>query len=74
MWDMFFNSMKLFFKGKLFRSPAMAFRQGFIGFFVALVGLFILAKWVLPLWLSVFIVAIVVGLLQPWLFKDLKFD
>ena len=60
MWDMFLNSMKLFFKGKLFREPKQVLRQWLIGLAVAVVKL-------------VLLVSLGVGALQPWLFRNLKY-
>jgi len=73
MWTMFSNSLQLFFKGKLFREPGAAFRQWLIGFVVALVALVVLAKIGVPLWLSVVVAALATGVLQPFLFKNLKY-
>lgn len=73
MWDMFVNSMKLFFKGKLFRDPRAVVRQWAIGFAATLVLLVILAKVGVPLAAAIAIAAIGGGALQPWLFKDLKY-
>ena len=60
MWDMFLNSMKLFFKGKLFRESKQVLRQWLIGLAVAVVKL-------------VLLVSLAVGALQPWLFRNLKY-
>lgn len=73
MWDMFTNSLKLFLKGKLFREPLSVLRQWLIGFVVALVVLVALAKLGVPLWLSVAVTALLTGVLQPFLFKNLKY-
>lgn len=73
MWDMFLNSLKLFFRGKLFREPKQVLRQWLIGLLVALVALVILVKLGLAIWLAVLLVSLGVGALQPWLFKDLKY-
>ncbi|MFC4252985.1 hypothetical protein [Sinimarinibacterium flocculans] len=74
MWDMFLNSLKLFFKGKLFRDPAMVVRQWAIGFVPALIAVVVLVKIGLPVWLVVLGVGLIFGALQPWLFKDLKYN
>jgi hypothetical protein len=73
MWEMFSNSLGLFFKGKLFREPGAAFRQWLIGFVVSIAGVVLCVKLGLPMWLAVVIVALAVGLLQPFLFKNLKY-
>ena len=73
MWDMFLNSLKLFFKGKLFREPLQVARQWAIGFGTAVVLLPVLVKLGAPLWLAVIVVALCTGALQPWLFRNLKY-
>lgn len=73
MWDMFFNSLKLFLKGKLFRDPMQVARQWLIGFVVAAVVLPLLVKLGVSLWLAVVVVAFGTGALQPWLFRNLKY-
>ena len=73
MWDMFSNSLQLFLKGKLFREPGAVFRQWSIGFVVALVALVVLVKLGVPLWLSVMLVSLLAGGMQPFLFKNLKY-
>lgn len=74
MWSMFLNSFKLFCKGKLFREPLEVFKQWLIGFVASAVLLIVLVKLGLALWLALVLVAIGVGALQPWLFRDLKYD
>lgn len=74
MLDMFLNSARLFFKGKLFRDPAMVARQWLIGFVMALVVILGLGLTGLPVWLAVLVAGFGAGALQPWLFKDLKYN
>lgn len=74
MWDMFLNSFKLFLKGKLFREPRQVLTKWFIGFALALVLLLVLAKAGVPLWLTIVIASFGAGALQPYLFKDLKYN
>ncbi len=74
MWDMFTNSLRLFVKGKLFRDPHMVLRQWLIGVAVTLLVLVVLAKLGLPLWLAVLLASLGGGALQPFLFKDLKYN
>jgi Flp pilus assembly protein TadB len=73
MLDMFINSMKLFFKGKLFRDPKAVVRQWAIGLAATLAVFVVLAILGLPLTIAVGIAAIAGGALQPFLFKDLKY-
>ncbi len=74
MWAMFLNSFKLFLKGKLFREPLEVLKQWLIGFVAAAVLLIVLVKLGLALWLAVVLVALGIGALQPWLFRNLKYD
>ena len=74
MWDMFINSLRLFLKGKLFREPRAVARQWLIGVVVTLVVLVVLAKLGLPMWLAVLLASLGGGALQPFLFKDLKYN
>jgi len=74
MWTMFVNSLTLFFKGRLFRDPRHVFKQWAIGFCATLVGVIALVKVGLPVWLAVAVAALIGGALQPWLFKDLKYN
>jgi hypothetical protein len=73
MWDMFSNSLRLFLKGKLFREPTAVFRRWLIGFAASLVTLVVLVKLGAPPWIAVSGVAFGAGLLQPFLFKNLKY-
>ncbi|MEW6353792.1 MAG: hypothetical protein AB1469_05785 [Pseudomonadota bacterium] len=74
MWDMFLNSLTLFLRGKLFREPKIVIRQWLIGFAVALAVFLVLAKIGVSLWLAVVVTAFGAGLLQPYLFKHLKYN
>ena len=73
MWDAFSNALSLFVKGKLFRDFNQVVKQTLIGNAVAAVLLIVLAKVGLPLYVTVPLVGIIAGALQPWLFKDLKY-
>jgi hypothetical protein len=73
MWDMFSNSLQLFLKGKLFREPGAVFRQWLIGFGVSLIVVVVLVKVGVPLWIAVAVTALAAGVLQPYLFKNLKY-
>jgi hypothetical protein len=74
MWDMFTNALKLFLRGKLFREPRAVLRQWLIGVAVAAALLVGLALAGAPLWLALAIASTVSGLLQPYLFKNLKYN
>lgn len=74
MWVMFTNSLRLFLKGKLFREPRMVLRLWLIGVAATLVALVVLVKLGVPLWLAVLLASLGGGALQPFLFKDLKYN
>ena len=72
MLDMFMNSVKLFFAGKLFRDNRDVLVQWLKGFGVCLALLLVLGWFVSPL-AGVVVASVVGGLIQPVLFKDLKY-
>lgn len=72
MVDMFLNSVRLFFAGKLFRDSRAVLMQWLKGFAVCLALLLLLGWWVSPL-VGVVVASLVGGALQPLLFKDLKY-
>lgn len=72
MFDMFMNSVKLFFAGKLFRDNGVVMTQWLKGFGVCLVLLLALGWFVSPL-VGVVVASVVGGFIQPLLFKDLKY-
>lgn len=74
MWDMFTNSLQLFLKGRLFREPRMVLRQWLIGVVSALALLVVLVLIGLPLWLAVLLTSLGGGALQPYLFRNLKYN
>lgn len=74
MWGMFINSLQLLFKGKLFRDPLEVFKKWLVGLVAATVLLVVLVKVGVVLWLAVVLVALGIGALQPWLFRDLKYN
>ncbi len=74
MWEMAKSSITLFFRGKLFQNPQLVYRQLAIGIgitIVVVVGLDLVGA---PLWLCGVAGGFVGGLVQPWLFKDLKYQ
>jgi hypothetical protein len=73
MWDLFNSSLQLLLKGKLFREPLTALRQWSIGFLASLFAMVLLVKLGMPLGVAVLLVAMAAGLLQPYLFKNLKY-
>ena len=72
MFDMSMNSVKLFFAGKLFRDNRDVLVQWLKGFGVCLALLLVLGWFVSPL-AGVVVASVVGGLIQPVLFKDLKY-
>ena len=74
MWPMFTNSLRLFLKGKLFRDPAAVLQRWLAGFAAAFVAVSVLGILGLPVWFAVLMPALGVGLAQPYLFRDLKYD
>ena len=72
MFDMFLNSVKLFFAGKLFRDNRVVMTQWLKGFGVCLALLLVLGWFVSPL-VGVVVASAVGGFIQPLLFKDLKY-
>lgn len=72
MFDMFMNSVKLFFAGKLFRDNRVVLTQWLKGFGVCLALLLVLGWFVSPL-AGVVVASAVGGFIQPLLFKDLKY-
>jgi hypothetical protein len=73
MWPMFTNSFRLFLKGRLFRDTKAVALRWLIGVGASLVALVALRVVGAPLWLAVAVPSVGVGLLQPYLFRDLKY-
>jgi hypothetical protein len=73
MWSMAFTSIGLFFRGKLFANPGHVYRQLAIGVLFTAIVLFALAATALPVWVAALIAGFCGGMLQPWLFKDLRY-
>lgn len=73
MFDMFWNSVLLFFKGKLFHDFPKVLMLAGIGMAVAAVILVAMAHMGAPLWLAVAVAGLCAGALQPRLFRDLKY-
>lgn len=72
MLEMVKTSIILFFRGKLFRDPQQVYRQLAIGVAVALFIFLALTKFTgMPI--AALVAGFIGGVLQPYLFKDLKF-
>jgi len=72
VFDMFLNSAKLFFAGKLFRDNRVVLVQWAKGFGLCL-ALLLLLGWFVSPWVGVVAASLVGGFIQPLLFKDLKY-
>jgi uncharacterized oligopeptide transporter (OPT) family protein len=72
MLDMFLNSVKLFFAGKLFRETRAVMMQWLKGFALTLAAMLVFGFLVSPL-AGVVVASLVGGFIQPLLFKDLKY-
>jgi hypothetical protein len=73
MWEMFKNSILLFFRGRLFADPTRVYRQLAIGVAATALLLTVTVMAGTPLWLGAVIAGLVGGALQPYLFKDLRY-
>jgi hypothetical protein len=74
MWEMAKSSIVLFLRGRLFSEPHKVYRQTAIGAAVTAVILILLALLGVPLVLAAAVAALVGGALQPYLFKDLRYQ
>ncbi len=74
MFEMFLNSVTLFIKGKLFQDLDSVIKKACIGMAIAAFLVIFLVKTGLPLWLAIIIASLVSGGIQPYLFKDLKYQ
>jgi hypothetical protein len=72
--DLFLQSALLFLRGKLFRSPLHVAQRAAVGVVVTALSCVLLVKWMGTLWPPVLVSALLGGALQPWLFKDLKYN
>ena len=73
MWEMAKSSISLFFHGRVFANPGQVFRQLLIGIVITAIILVGLVKLGAPLVTAAIIAGLVGGVLQPWLFKNLKY-
>ncbi len=74
MWEMAKHSVVLFFQGRLFQDYGAVFRRLAIGVLLTTVVFLLLALPGLPLWVAAAVSGFVGGLLQPYLFRDLKYS
>jgi hypothetical protein len=73
VFQMFANSAQLFLQGKLFRDGRQVFSQWLKGFVLTL-GVLLIAGWLFTPLIGVILGSLVGGALQPYLFKDLKYN
>lgn len=73
MWGMTQHSIALFFRGKLFAEKAKVYRQLLIGVLVTAAVLVAAAKLGAPIWLAAPTAALIGGILQPYLFRNLRY-
>ena len=73
MLDMVMHSIQLFFQGKLFQNPTEVLRQIAVGTLVTAVVMIAAALAGAPLWLAGALAGLAGGLLQPFLFRNLKY-
>ncbi len=73
MWEMAKHSILLFFQGKLFQDYGMVFQKLGMGILLTVVLFLVLALIGAPLWLAAAVAGFAGGLVQPYLFRDLKY-
>lgn len=73
MWEMAKSSIVLFVQGRLFKDIGSVMRQAIIGVIITVGVLVGLSFAGLPLWAACTIGGFIGGIVQPYLFKDLKY-
>lgn len=73
MWEMAKTSITLFLRGKLFQDTGQVMRQIAMGVVTTAVVLVGLAVAGVPLWAAALVAGLLGGMMQPYLFKDLKY-
>lgn len=73
MWDMAKNSMNLFLQGRLFKDPGKVLVQIMLGIVFTALVLVGLSFGGVPIWGAAAAAGLLGGMLQPYLFKDLKY-
>ncbi|MEM1264172.1 MAG: hypothetical protein AAGH76_17365 [Pseudomonadota bacterium] len=73
MFEMFLNSVTLFFRGKLFKEKGKVYRQVLLGAVLTAAICVALVLAGAPTVVSLCVGAMIGGAVQPWLFKDLKY-
>jgi hypothetical protein len=73
VFQLFVSSVQLFLRGRLFRDGRQAFSQWLKGFVITLAVMVIAGLMFMP-WVGVILGSLIGGALQPYLFKDLKYN
>ena len=73
MFQLFASSVQLFLRGRLFRDGRQVFSQWLKGFAITLAVMVIAGLMFMP-WVGVILGSLIGGALQPYLFKDLKYN
>ena len=73
MRRIFTIAVQLFTKGDLFRSPFTVLKQWSKGFLFTLTLFLLIGYFVNPL-TGIIVASLVGGALQPWLFRDIKYQ
>jgi hypothetical protein len=74
MFQMLYDATRLFIRGKLFRDPVLVVRLWAIGMAWTTGAMLALFQLGAPLWVALTLPAFGGGMLQPWLFRDVKFN
>ncbi|PHS18272.1 MAG: hypothetical protein COA86_09025 [Kangiella sp.] len=74
MFDMLLSSITLFIQGKLFKDLGTLAIKLLIGIVVTVVICIGAVKFGLDIWIAIIIASVIGGAIQPYLFKDLKYQ
>jgi len=74
MFDMLLSSITLFIQGKLFKDLGTLAIKLLIGIVVTVVICIGAVKFGLDIWMAIIIASVIGGAIQPYLFKDLKYQ
>ena len=72
MFQTFLHSATAFIQGRLFKDTGHAVGRGIVGVVLVLAAFFLLSTRV-PLWVAAVLAGFVGGIVQPRLFRDLKY-
>jgi len=74
MFELFLQSITLFMRGKLFQKPLHVARQAAFGMVITALVCVALTRLLGVLWVAVPVSALLGGMVQPFLFKNLKYN